>query len=140
MRRALLWLCVACVAMLGATGAAVSGPVSGDPAPEGEIAIQVSPGTIALNARTRWLTIHANIPYGVVNLESVIVAIGDDVVPVEWIFADSLGDLVVKCPIEAVKGIVEDMPSATIDLSGVTKIEVEFGGSDTVKVVSGGRK
>ena len=138
MMRAVWTVCVACVL---ACGAAVAGPVSGDPAPEGEIAIQVSPGTIALDAQTRWLTIHANIPYGAVDLEAgVEVAIGDSEVPVEWTFADSLGDLVVKCPISAVKGIVKDMPSATVVLSGVTWIGDEFGGSDTVKVVSGSRK
>lgn len=140
MRRALLWLCVA---MLGATGAAISGPVSGDPAPEGEIAIQVSPGTIALNAQTVWLTIHANIPYGAVDPQWVVVEVQGTEVAWTAMFDDSLGDLVVKCPIGPVRDLFGDddeVSSADVVLIGVTKGGEDFVGYDTVKVVPGGGK
>ncbi|MFW6163126.1 MAG: hypothetical protein ACODAJ_10195 [Planctomycetota bacterium] len=140
MRRALLWLCVVGVAMLGVTDAAVAGPVSGDPAPPGEIAIQVSPGTIALEAQTVWLTIHADIPYAAVNPETVVVEVEGKVVDWTGMFADSQGDLVVKCPIDPAKDVVEDMASATVVLSGLTWASEAFVGADTVKVVSGSRR
>ncbi|MFC1805813.1 hypothetical protein ACFL09_02405 [Planctomycetota bacterium] len=140
MSRAVMAMCVACVV---ACGAAVAGPVSGDSPPDGDIAIQASPGTIALDAKNVWLTIHADIPLGVVNVEDrdyLRVAVNGVSVPWEHIFADSLGDLVVKCPIDDVKGILNGASSATVELSGITKAGEPFAGSDTVKVVAGGPK
>jgi len=128
----------ACVVALMAAGAGLSGPVSGDSPPGGDIAIAVAPGTIALNSEAVWLTVHADIPYAAV--AGVAVAVNGTEVTVTRTFADSVGDLVVKCPIDEVKGIVGGASSATVVLSGITKADEPFTGSDTVKVTGGGRK
>ena len=137
MRQAVMAVCV--VALMAA-GAGLSGPVSGDSPGDGIIAIAVAPGTIALDAATQWLTIHADIPFGLVDLTTVVVEVEGIEVEVGPTFADSLGDLVVKCPIDEVKGIVAGASSATVVLSGITKADEPFTGSDTVKVTGGARK
>ena len=136
MRRALMAVAVVamCVACVLASGLIVAGPVSGDSPPGDEIAIQVSPGTIALNAQTVWLTIHADIPFATV--DEVAVTVNGTAVTVTRTFADSLGDLVVKCPIAEVKAIVQEDKSATVRLDAVGI----GSGSDTVRVTPGGRK
>lgn len=134
MSRAVMAVCVACVL---ACGAIVAGPVSGDSPPGDEIAIQVSPGTIALDAQTLWLTIHADIPF---SRDAVVgVLVDGQPITVRATFADSLGDLVVKCPIAEVKAVVAGKKTAIVSLDVGLGGE-DFWGTDTVQVTPGSKK
>ena len=138
--RTVLWrVCVACVVVVAAASLGLSGPVSGDTPPGSEtIAIAVAPGTIALDSATTCLTVHADIAHGLVAEVEVIV--NGTVVPVWYTKADSLGDLVVKVRIQAVKDAIGEAPSATVVLDGITEAGEPFTGSDTVKVTGGSRR
>ena len=123
------WIALACVCALvvgGVMGVAVCGPTSG----EDELAVQISPGTIASNSKGVWVTAHANIAYSSVVPASVEL----NGLSASSVFADSVGDLVAKFRLTAVKAIVS-APQAELTLTGVTKAGVEFAASDTVRVV-----
>jgi len=72
-------------------------------------------------------------------VDEVTVTVNDEAVTIGRTFADSLGDLVVKVRIGAVKHIVEDAQFADVVLD-VETAAGDFTGSDTVKVTGGGRK
>ncbi len=99
---------------------------------EGEVAIQVSPATIALRSAGHDLTVHVDLPFGVVDTASLTL----DGLPATGAFADDCGDLVVKFDLDAVKQRVAP-PSATLTLYGNEMNGTPFHGSDTVRVVAG---
>jgi len=123
------WVLLACVCALvvgGLMGVAVCGPTSG----EDGLTVQISPGTIAPNSKGVYVTAHANIAYSSVVPASVeLNGLSASVVK-----ADSVGDLVAKFRLNAVKAIVS-APQAELTLTGVTKAGIEFAASDTVRVL-----
>lgn len=93
------------------------------------VTIRVAPGTIAINSKGTWVTVHAGIPYtqvaaGTVELNGISARL---------CFADDRGNLVAKFTLERIKEIVAP-PTATLTLSGATKDGELFSGSETVKV------
>jgi hypothetical protein len=123
------WVLLACVCALvvgGLMGVAVCGPTSGDD----ELAVQISPGTIAMNSRGGGVSAHANIACGLVVRESVQL----NGIDASAVFADAVGDLVAKFPLDAVKQIVS-APETELTLTGVTTDGGSFALSDTVRVV-----
>ena len=94
------------------------------------IDITVSPSTLVMGSQGVWVTVHADIPYNVV--DGITVTLND--VPVNFTKADNRGELVAKFQIDAIKGIVSP-PSAELTLSGLTKDGVAFSGTDTIRVI-----
>ena len=93
MRRALSVGVLVCVAVLGlrlALRAAESVPEDG---------IAVSPSTLVMGSQGVWVTVHADVPYRVVDCASVTL----NGIPVKAAFADNQGDLVAKFEIDLVK-------------------------------------
>ena len=96
------------------------------------IEIQVSPNTIQLgDSQPVWVTIHTDLPYGLVDTDLDITLNG---VLVDYTKSDLCGDLVAKFNSAAVKDIL-DPGMATLTLSGVTIYGDLFAGSSTVRVV-----
>ena len=96
--------------------------------PEGGIA--VSPSTLVMGSQGVWVTVHADIPYRIVDAATVTL----NGVPVTATFADSQGELVAKFKIDAIKGTVTP-PSAVVELSAHTFDGDEFVGTDTIRVL-----
>lgn len=115
-------------------GPAWSNGAPKDPPLPGEIAIQVSPGTVSLASQGTWVTIHADIRYAVVAGYTV----EPNGVPVKVVKADTLGELVAKFPLDAVKQIIAP-PSAELVLVGQTRDSTPFIGRTTINVVAAGR-
>jgi len=109
----------------------VSGLIATQAYSEGDrtVSIRVAPGTIALNSKGTWVTVHAGIRYAVVDAGTVEL----NGISARLCFADDRGNLVAKFTLEAIKEIVEP-PTATLTLSGATKDGEAFSGSETVKV------
>jgi hypothetical protein len=93
------------------------------------IGIQVSPSTINLDQKGEWVTVHADIPLGLV--EAGLTLNG---VEVWYTKDDARGDLVAKFLVGDVLEIVA-VPSATLVLRGTTITGDSFSGTDTVPVV-----
>jgi len=85
---------------------------------QGDFAVYVSPSIIVTSAPCPWITIHTDVPASCVATCSVMV--DEDAVPIADLYADSLGNLVVKIRFDDVAGLVE-APSAvfTVDLGNV---------------------
>jgi hypothetical protein len=95
-----------------------------------EIAIQVSPSVVSMVSQGTAVTVHTNLPYGTV--ETVGIELNG--LPVEACFADSLGYLVCKFDLDAVKSIIAP-PQATLVMSGQLKSGAAFSAADVVGVV-----
>jgi len=95
------------------------------------ISITVSPSTIYLGSRGGVVSVHTDIPFGVVNCATLAL----NGIPAQSAFPDDRGDLVVKVGLDRVKAIIAP-PSATLTLTGETKDGVPFAGSDTVPVIA----
>lgn len=94
------------------------------------VAIVISPQTLALSSIGGCVSVHSNIPLGLVNTSSIAL---EDLRPY-LVKADSRGDLVAKFDLAAVKDIVS-VPEATLTLTGVTVDGVPFAASDTIRVI-----
>ncbi|MFZ5832689.1 MAG: hypothetical protein ACOY3P_21590 [Planctomycetota bacterium] len=108
------------------------------PARSEEIGIQVSPSTINLGEQGTWVTVHADIPLAGVITATVML----NGVEVAWTKADSQGNLVAKFVVDDVRAIVAP-PSATLELVGevvTPEGTVAFSGSDSVRVIAGGKR
>jgi len=108
-----------------------SGPVAAD-----EIAIEivVSPNVINLASASTVVTVHTDIAYSAVDGATVTL----DGVPIDWWKADNQGCFVAKFRAQDVKDILVDSvgEQVTQELWGVTKMGVEFSGSDDVGVIN----
>jgi hypothetical protein len=93
------------------------------------ISITVSPNTIAMGSLGELVTVHTDIPLGLVDTSSLSL----NGVEVAWTKADARGNLVAKFDLAEIKAIVEP-PQATLQLRGLTNNGVEFSGTDTVTV------
>jgi len=100
-----------------------------------EVTIVVSPSTVALESQGVWVTVHAEIPYSVV----VGLTVSLNGIPVDVTKADNRGELVAKFALDDVKDILE-VGTATLTLSGMTSADEPFTGTDTIQVISGGKK
>jgi len=95
------------------------------------VGIQVSPSTINVDQKGVWVTVHADIPLGLV-VKAGLKLNGE----VVWYTtkSDARGDLVAKFRVGDVLEIVA-VPSATLTLTGTTITGDSFSGTDTVRVV-----
>ena len=104
--------------------------VMANKANEGEdFSITISPSTLALNSQSVCVSVHSNIPYGIVNTVSLTL----NGIPAKFTKADACGDLVVKFESADVKDIVEP-GQVTLTLAGLLKDGTEFQVSDTITV------
>lgn len=106
---------------------AVSGTILAD---DNSIEVVVSPNVLAINSNGGSVSLHADIKYSLVEETSLTVN-GLDM-PIAYTFADDRGDLVVKCDISILKGMVSE-GTATFELT-VGTADVEYTGIDTIKV------
>lgn len=93
------------------------------------VEIQVAPAQIVLKAPSTWLTVHADIPYSVVDDGSVQI----NGLDADQVFADDCGNLVAKVEMGRIKDLVAP-PSVEITLTGLTTEAEAFSGSETVRV------
>ena len=105
---------------------------------DNNIDITVSPNVLNLEANGGVFTIHADVKYHADSDVKVYLNNSLDSVSVLSTFADSRGDLVVKCDIHDVKEVVAE-GSANVKLSVYTKDGVSYWGTDTIDVVSKGK-
>ncbi|AQQ71669.1 hypothetical protein SMSP2_02046 [Limihaloglobus sulfuriphilus] len=91
--------------------------------------ITVSPKTLVLSSPDTIVTVHSNIPYGLVVCESLTL----DDIAATYTKADACGDLVVKFERADVKGVVEP-GQAVLTLSGELADGSLFKVSDTITV------
>ena len=134
MRRVVLSICA-----IGLVLGLFVGPVSGE-----EVPIVISPNVINIQSQGTWVTVHAEISYGIVVGATVTL----NGVVVNATFADARGELVAKFAVDGVKAdLVNDVgeiidPNPVLILRGLTETGEEFTGSDQIKVnkVSAGKK
>lgn len=104
--------------------------------------IVVSPQVIMLhNDTTPHLTVHAAIPYLIVDADSIQLAIKDvanSEIDSAFAFADDRGDLVAKFEAAKVKSMLT-LGEATFILTGSRTDGTSFRGEDTVSVWTGAR-
>ena len=98
--------------------------------------IVISPSTINLDSQAVWVTVHADIAYRDVVVESVTL----NGISVEKTLADAQGELVAKFCVDAVKPILE-LGTVPLTLECDTTDGFGFTGTDTIEVieVSGGK-
>ena len=124
MKRTIQMCALACAVVLSvslALWAASSVPEGG---------ILVSPSTLVMGSEGVWVTVHADIPYRIVDAATVTL----NGVPVSATFADNQGELVAKFQIDSVKNTVSP-PSAVVVLVAKTYDGDEFVAADTVRVI-----
>jgi len=101
-------------------------------AEDGTIEMVVSPNVLSLESNGGSISIHTDIGY--VAPADVTLEVNGEPVDKVWTFTDSCGNLVVKCSITEVKGMVTSGEDAIFDLicnyNGGT-----YTGSDTVRVI-----
>jgi|GEM_PF-1837836 len=103
-------------------------------AQEDTINVMVSPNTLALNSSGGSVSLHADINYNLV--EGTSLTVDGEELTILFTFADDRGDLVVKCSIDELKGMVS---AGTEELLFVLTVETENGdltGNDTIRVAS----
>lgn len=94
------------------------------------IGIVVSPSTLNIGSQGEYVTVHADIDYGLV-IGATVTLNG---IEVSFTKADNQGDFVAKFSIDQVKDIVEP-GTAVLTLSGYTSDGSSFSGTSTVRVV-----
>ncbi|MFC2026427.1 hypothetical protein ACFLUX_00415 [Chloroflexota bacterium] len=130
-KKILLTLLVVVVLCIGVTS-----PVLAN---DNSIEVIVSPNVLNLNSNGGSLSIHTDIDYSSVDsVDDVSLKVNEKVITDIWIFSDDRGDLVVKGDIETVKGMVS-IGEATFELSVNTNANIEYNGSDTIRVISCGK-
>ena len=103
------------------------------------VSIKITPRTLNLRSKGRWITVHADIAYSDVDLTSLAL----NGVPVSRTVEDDNGNLVAKFLRSEIKAIVSP-PRATLTLTGLLFSDgssiMPFEGSDTIRVIKRGRK
>ncbi len=103
------------------------------------IEVVVSPNVLNLNSNGGSVSLHTDIDYAVVVVDGVELYVEDQLVEQIWTFADDRGDLVVKCNIDIVKGMVDvRLGEATFRLEVVTE-SGQYIGTDTIAVIDRGK-
>jgi hypothetical protein len=96
------------------------------------VPIVISPNVVNLLSQGTWVTVHAEIPYSTVDVQTATVTL--DGIEAVSTFADDRGDLVAKFDLDTVKSKL--LPgTATLVLSGMTKEGKSFSGTDSIKVI-----
>ena len=104
-----------------------------------EVVVVVSPNVLNLNSNGGSVSLHTDIDYAVVVVDGVELYVEDQLVEQIWTFADDRGDLVVKCNIDIVKGMVDvRLGEATFRLEVVTE-SGQYIGTDTIAVIDRGK-
>ena len=129
MRNVLRVVCGVCLVLGLCAGVASLGWAGDDEGTVREIAITITPSTLILGADGPWVTVHTDITLSAVATSSLELS----GVAVAWCKADSRGNLVGKFRQADVKAIVSP-PSATLVLTGVTRLGEPFQGSDPITV------
>ena len=111
------------------------GALAGQADAAGNIVVQASPAVLNLNSAGGTVSLHTDVDYSAVN--SVKLSLDGQAVTQFGTFADARGDLVVRCDIQLIKGMVS-CPSATFDLDVLTDDGLRSG-TDTIKVINVGR-
>ena len=93
------------------------------------LCITISPSTLVLDSYYAAVTVHSNIPIGLVECDSLLL---EGIVPA-LTKADSRGELVAKFYSDEVKAVVEP-GYATLTLTGVLADGTPFAASDTIEV------
>jgi len=104
------------------------------PAQAAALNIVVAPSTLNLASNGGCVTVHAEIGYGAT--QSVELSVNGQTADVLFTFADSRGELVVRCDIETIKQMVS-VGEATFALT-VHTADGTYTGSDTIKVIDRG--
>lgn len=117
-------LVVALVLVVGVAGGAL--------AEEGTIDVVVSPNVLNLESYGGSVSLHTDIAYGLA--EEIGLTVNGTEVPSFSTFADNRGQLVVKCDLETIKGMVQ-VGEATFVLSVVGGDGVAYSGSDMIEVI-----
>jgi hypothetical protein len=104
-------------------------------ADDNTIEMVVSPNTLNLGSEGGVIRIHADIDYD--SVADVVVKVEGTSIDVLNTFADSRGDLVIKCNLEFVKTVVEveDADTATFVATIPANGDV-YSGEDTIPVIS----
>ena len=99
--------------------------------------IVVAPHTINLGSNGQCVTIHVDIPYAVVDRDSLEAAVNGVGVAVASTKPDDCDDLVVKLSLAEVKDALKDVDPGpvAVTLGGATLDGASFGGESTVNVV-----
>jgi hypothetical protein len=92
------------------------------------VQIAVAPSTIALGSPVEAVTVHTNLPAGIVVVASLRL---NDAVPL-GVWADDRGELAARFALADLDGI--EPPEVVLTLSGVLTDDTAFAASDTVKV------
>lgn len=107
------------------------------------IDIRIAPSALNLyDVEDKCVTVHAEILYSEVNvsdLESLTLAGSDGAVTAYDAFPDDRGYLVVKFDRREVAGIVVEGDEVPLTLTGVTKDETVFTGTDAIRVINRGK-
>jgi len=107
---------------------------TGSFAQENVIEVVVSPNVLNLQSNGGSVSLHTDINYNLVDGVELEV---EGYFPEIRTFADDRGDLVVKCDIDTIKGMVSE-GTATFNLTVDTTYGVYLG-TDTIEVISRGR-
>jgi len=100
---------------------------------EGLIDVVVSPNVLNLESYGGSVSLHTDIAYGLV--EEASLTVNDAEVDYFWTFADSRGQLVVKCSLTTIMGMVE-VGEATFVLTVQGKDGITYSGTDLIEVIS----
>lgn len=138
MKVKLVWSAVSrgVAALLAVAAIAVGSPAqAADPI---SIEIVIAPNVISLHGAGVLLTVHADIPYNAV--DAATVELRDDhgnSVGMDWCKADDRGDFVAKFVMDEVVDELELVPAVinNLTLRGWTADQIEFAGTDGVKVI-----
>jgi len=98
--------------------------------PDGSFNIMISPNTLVLSSPCDVITVHSNIPYGMVVAASVAV----NGVDVPFTKADSCGDLVAKIGVDDLIDFLQPNQVVTLTLSGTLVDGAEFAVDDEITV------
>ncbi len=93
-----------------------------------DFCIMISPNTIVLSGPCDVISVHSNIPYGMVDTSSAITLNGVDPISIG---ADDCGDLVVKVLID---DLDLEAGQVTLTLSGLLIDGTDFAGDETITV------
>jgi hypothetical protein len=93
------------------------------------ICIVISPNSLVLSKDTASVTVHSNLPIGLVDCDSLLL----EGVPPVLTKADNLGHLVAKFDEEAIKALVQP-GEATLTLTGILADGTDFAASDSITV------
>ena len=98
--------------------------------------IQVSPGVIVLRSKSVGdsLTVHANVAFGIVDTETVVLKVNGSTILPQATFPDLGGELVAKFSLQTIKPLVAP-PSADLTLECET-LGGPFSATSTVRVIA----